>query len=114
MTAGPHLPYAGVVRRRRLFGAPWLTLTLALVIANIAAAQQGTVAGTVVVEGSQRPLPGAQITIQGDASRGAISDASGRFRITGLSGTSVTLDARMIGYRPMSQQVTVGATNVRF
>ena len=113
MTAGL-LPSRSHLVRLRLAVASSLALVAPLTLARTASAQQGTVAGIVVVEGSQRPLPGAQVTIQGDASRGAIADASGRFRISGLAGTSVTLDARMIGYRPMSQTVAVGATNVRF
>jgi TonB-linked SusC/RagA family outer membrane protein len=81
---------------------------------HLARAQTGVVSGTIVVEGSQRPLAGAQIMVDRDPSKGAISDASGQFRITGLSGPTVRLDARMIGYRPATQTVNVGAANVRF
>jgi TonB-linked SusC/RagA family outer membrane protein len=81
---------------------------------HLVRAQAGTISGTIVVEGSQRPLAGAQIMVDRDPSRGAVSDASGRFRITGLTGSSVRLDARMIGYRPATQTVSVGATDVRF
>jgi TonB-linked SusC/RagA family outer membrane protein len=79
-----------------------------------ARAQIAAVSGTVVDAGSQRPLGGAQITVEGQAGRGAVSDASGRFRISGLTGTSVTLDARLIGYSPVKHTVQVGATDVRF
>ncbi len=85
-----------------------------LALPRFAIAQGGAVAGTVVIEGSLRPLPGAQVTVQGDPTRGAVSDAAGRFRITGITGSTVTLNARMIGYRPAAQTVNVGATNVRF
>ncbi len=88
--------------------------TIVIAAPQLARAQSGVVSGTVVVEGSQRPLPGAQIAVQGDASKGVISDASGRFRLPGLSGTSVVLSARMLGYRPALQTVTVGSSNVRF
>src|SRR5512132_1229362 len=81
---------------------------------HLARAQTGVVSGTIVVEGSQRPLAGAQIMVDRDPSKGAIYDASGQFRITGLSGPTVRLDARMIGYRPATQTVNVGAANVRF
>jgi TonB-linked SusC/RagA family outer membrane protein len=77
-------------------------------------AQQGTVSGTVLVEGAQRPLAGAQVAVEGQTGVGATTDAAGRFRITGLTGTQVTLSARALGYRPETQTVTVGKTDVRF
>jgi TonB-linked SusC/RagA family outer membrane protein len=77
-------------------------------------AQEGVVAGTAVAAGSQRGLPGVQITVSGQAGRGAVSDASGRFRISGITGSQVVLQARMLGYRPDSQVVRVGATDIRF
>jgi TonB-linked SusC/RagA family outer membrane protein len=90
-------------------------LTVAMLASPpLAHAQTGVVSGVVVVEGSQRPLPGAQVSVQNDPSRGVISDASGRFRLPGLSGTTVVLSARMLGYRPALQTVSVGASNVRF
>src|SRR6478672_9616937 len=67
---------------------------------NVAHAQQDAIAGTVRVGGSERLLPGAQITIDGQPGRAAVSDASGKFRITGVTGTQVTMNARIIGYRP--------------
>ena len=75
---------------------------------------QGLVAGTVVVEGAQRPLPGAQVSVDGQAGKETATDASGRFRITGLTGTTVTVSVRALGFRPASQSVTVGSENVRF
>ena len=45
--------------------------------------------------------------------RVALSDASGRFRITGVSGTSVVVIARHIGYTAVQQTVQVGNENVR-
>ena len=104
-------------RRRWSPRAANLALTLAALLgaAPIAAqAQQGTVAGTVLVEGAQRPLTGAQVTVEGQAGVGAITDGSGRFRITGLTGTTVTLNVRALGYRPETQTVNVGSTNLRF
>ena len=76
-------------------------------------AQQGTVSGTILTEGAQRPLAGAQVTVEGQAGKEVASDASGRFRITGLTGTSVTLNVRALGFRPVNQAVTVGTSNVR-
>ncbi len=67
----------------------------------------------MVVEGSQRALPSAQVAVAGVAGKGAVADASGKFRITGLSGTTVTINVRAMGYRQVTQAVTVGTTNLR-
>ncbi|HVT41313.1 MAG TPA: SusC/RagA family TonB-linked outer membrane protein [Gemmatimonadaceae bacterium] len=91
-----------------------VSLALLLVLPNAVRAQNGVVEGRVIVEGSQRPLAGVQIAVAGAAGKGAVSDASGRFRITGLSGATVILNARLLGYRPVTDTVRVGATNVRF
>src|SRR5215203_134457 len=88
--------------------------TLASAASLGAQAQPGTIAGTVVVEGAQRPLPGAQVTVDGQADKAVATDASGRFRITGLTGASVTVNVRALGFRPATQTVAVGTTNVRF
>jgi len=91
-----------------------LTLAALLFAAPVfAQAQPGTVSGTVLVEGAQRPLAGAQITVDGVTGVGTTSDASGRFRLTGLSGTNVTISVRALGYRPENQTIAVGSTNVR-
>lgn len=76
-------------------------------------AQTGVVQGTAVSEGSQRPLAGVQIAVSGVAGQGAVTDESGRFRITGLSGSTVVLDVRAIGFRPQKDTVRVGATDLR-
>ena len=89
-------------------------LALLLIAPRSARAQNGTVDGVVLAEGSQRPLAGVQVVVVGVAGKGAVSDASGRWRITALSGSSVVLNVRMIGYRPLTDTVRVGATNVRY
>jgi TonB-linked SusC/RagA family outer membrane protein len=94
-------------------GAALLTAVL-VVSPQPAAAQDGVVAGTVVTESGQRPLSGAQVTVVGLEGRGAVSDASGRFRIIGLSGAEVRLNVRMLGYRASQHVVRVGQTDVRF
>jgi TonB-linked SusC/RagA family outer membrane protein len=104
-------------RRGRLPRVANIALTLAALLGAapvIAQAPQGTVSGTVLVEGAQRPLPGAQVVVEGQTGVGTTTDASGRFRLTGLSGASVTLSVRALGYRPETQTVNVGSTNVRF
>lgn len=59
---------------------------------------------------SGAPIPGAQIAA---GTTGTSTDVSGRFRIGGLSGDSVTLVVRRIGYAPVTRRVAVGNMNVR-
>ncbi len=75
-------------------------------------AQQGVVAGTVVGEQSLRPLASAQILVVG-TDRGMATDASGRFRLTGLPGGEVQLQVTMLGYRTVTVTAAVGQTDLR-
>ena len=78
---------------------------------HAARAQDNSVSGRVVAAGSNEGLAGAQITVSGGTQRAA-SDADGRFRITGLTGTDVRLDVRRIGYRTVQVPARVGTTNL--
>ena len=91
-----------------------LALMVFLLPSSARAQEGGVVAGTVVAEGSVRPLPNAQVAVSGQAGKGAVTDNNGRFRITGVTGSQVVLTARLLGYRPDSLTVNVGATTVRF
>src|SRR5213082_821289 len=71
-------------------------------------AEPGVVAGTVIAEGTLRPLAGVQVS--GVAGHAAITDAAGRFRITGLAEGQVTLTAHIIGYVRLTRTVAVGDT----
>lgn len=82
----------------------------ALAATPLAAQQGGVVAGTVVVAASGGPVAGAQV---GAGTTGTMTDAAGRFRLVGLSGDSVTLSVRRIGYGPVQQRVRVGNTTLR-
>ena len=88
----------------------WVAL---LADAQPARAQEGAVVGTVLAERSLRPVAGAQVVVEGDGARQALTDADGRFRLTGLAGAEVTLAVRRIGFRPLQQTVRVGATDLR-
>ena len=91
-----------------------VSVAFLIVIPTITRAQSGAVAGTVVSEGTQRPLAGAQVAVGEQAGRGAVTDGSGGFRITGLAGATVILNVRLLGYRPLTDTVRVGATQLRF
>jgi TonB-linked SusC/RagA family outer membrane protein len=89
-----------------------LALAAILAVPQLVSAQD-FVGGTVSTVGSQRPLAGVQITVQGQPARAAVTDASGRFRIAGLSGSQVILTARLLGFRPESVTAQVGSNTVR-
>ncbi|HEU4748218.1 MAG TPA: SusC/RagA family TonB-linked outer membrane protein [Gemmatimonadaceae bacterium] len=89
-----------------------LTLALSLIAIPAAVAQQdGVIAGVIVGAGGQ-PLPDARVSVRG-TTLGAITDATGRFRIAGVSGPQAAIDVRRIGYRMDTRQVRVGDTNLR-
>jgi TonB-linked SusC/RagA family outer membrane protein len=86
-----------------------------LAIPCAARAQQegGVIAGRVITQTGSRPIIGAQVAVQDQGGRGAVTDAAGRFRITGLSGTEVVVSVRMLGYQAINQTVRVGSTDVQ-
>ncbi|MEO8909567.1 MAG: SusC/RagA family TonB-linked outer membrane protein [Gemmatimonadaceae bacterium] len=84
-----------------------VALVLLLVApASAANAQTGTVSGTVLDRGLN-PLPNAQVTVQGTR-LGTQTDANGRFRIGGVSGTNAVLEVRRLGYKMNTITVAVG------
>jgi TonB-dependent starch-binding outer membrane protein SusC len=85
-------------------------LLLALVGALIGAAplgaQTGTITGRVVDATSQDGLSGATVRA---ASRSAVTDAEGRFTLTGVPAGTRTVRATRIGYAEGSRSVTLAA-----
>jgi TonB-dependent SusC/RagA subfamily outer membrane receptor len=90
----------------------WAAVAAALAAAPPAAAQQGEISGVVVEAQSQRPIAGAQVTVQGQT-RSALTDPEGRFRIIGVQGTRVTLQVDRLGFSRATRQVDVGQTGLR-
>src|SRR5688572_8319265 len=80
--------------------------------ASALAAQAGTIAGVVVAEGSLTPISEAQVRVT-NATTGTTTDAAGRFRLTGLTGTNVSLEVRRLGYRPTTITANVGTMDLR-
>lgn len=97
---------------RRLL-APLALFLLALVAAPASlAAQEGTIAGVVTASGSDAPLANAQVFVLGETAR-ALTDERGRFRLISVSGGTVTLEARRLGYRSTRVTARNGSLNVR-
>ena len=100
--------------RSRLRAHAMWAATVALLAGAPALAQQGTIAGTVVTEGSSAPVASAQVTVVGQ-NIGTIADAAGRFRLTlpQQQTGEVELDVRRIGYRQARVRAQVGDETVR-
>ena len=86
-------------------------LTWAVAVAGPAAAQQGTIAGTVRGAGTGQVLPGVQVSVQ-EVAAGSLTDQGGQFRFALPAGT-YTVVVEMIGYttrRVDGVSVTAGQT----
>lgn len=66
--------------------------------ATIAAAQTGTVTGSVVDARSGEALPGVNVMVQGTL-RGAATDVNGKYSITGVRPGSYTVSFALVGYQ---------------
>ncbi len=91
-----------------------LFAVLALAPPSTARAQErGTVTGRVMEAGSQQPLSGAQVVIEG-TNFGGLSNVDGRFLIPNVPAGTHNLRAVLIGYGPVTQEIVVtgGQTTV--
>jgi TonB-dependent SusC/RagA subfamily outer membrane receptor len=84
-------------------------LLAAVLLLPVAAwAQTGSVTGTVRDRSTLQPLNGVQVTVEG-TTRGGLTDARGRFLITGVPAGQVTVQAVFIGYRTEQRRAAVTA-----
>ncbi len=75
---------------------------LLLLISNKSQAQDnGRLSGRVVDRGTQRPLPGISVSLQGTGI-GTSTDSAGVFRFTGVGETSYSVNFSGIGYKPQT------------
>jgi TonB-linked SusC/RagA family outer membrane protein len=97
--------------KRLRFGRQWLlTLTaIGLLVSHgsLSAQATGQISGTVTADDG-RPLSGASVSVVG-TSIGALTDASGRYTLSGVQAGQRTLQARMLGYSEASSTVAVTA-----
>lgn len=107
-------PGAGTALRRPFGRSLHLVVALLLLtLAPLAAtAQDGSVGGVVVAGQSGAPLAGVQVSVVG-ADIGGITNAAGRFTVTGVPGTEATLRFQMLGYATVERTVPVGETGLR-
>lgn len=94
-------------------GSILLPTIAALVLSAPATLAQsaGTIAGTVTIEGSARPLGSAQVSIQ-RMGLGTQTDDAGAYRIAGVPIGTHEVRFQRIGYAPVTRQVTVNAGDV--
>jgi len=90
-----------------------LIIVAGLLFATTAFAQGavGTVSGTVRDRTTNQPLPGVQIRVVG-TERGAMTDASGSYRIVNVAAGTAQLVAQRIGYAPQPKSITVTTAGV--
>jgi TonB-dependent starch-binding outer membrane protein SusC len=89
----------------------WLlaaTLALAALPQGAWAQGRGTLRGAVVEQGSDRPVPGAMVAVQG-TNLSAVTDAQGRYTIPNVPARTVTVRASRLGYGTATRQVAVTA-----
>ena len=72
------------------------------------AAQTGSVAGRVVDAGSGQPIPAAQVFIA-DLDIGVLSQQNGSYILLNVPAGPRSVTVQRIGYRQVSQNVTVAA-----
>jgi TonB-linked SusC/RagA family outer membrane protein len=90
-----------------------LVLVCALFAPTLAGAQQATgrIVGRVSSAAGQ-PLPAANVVVQGtNPVRGTQTDANGRFVIAGVPVGTYDLQARVLGFRALTQPVRVSASD---
>jgi TonB-linked SusC/RagA family outer membrane protein len=74
----------------------------------VAAQQAGTVQGLILDQASNRPLPGAEVHIQGTELR-MITNEQGRYLIMNVPAGTHTLRVELLGYNTVTRQFTVTA-----
>lgn len=93
-----------------------IAVLLALAGSPAVAQQMGTVQGIIVDGMTNQPLPGAQVIISG-TSRGAYTNAQGRYLILNAPAGTYTIAVQLIGYADASREVVITAgqvTNANF
>lgn len=93
-----------------------VVVAASLGVPHAQAQSEGAVAGMAINAETGRPLPGVSVLVEG-TERGASTDAEGRFAIGALEAGAYTLEARFVGYAPLSRKVQVPAgdtVRVRF
>ncbi len=74
----------------------------------LAAQATGIIDGRITDQTTGRPIESAQVFVEG-TTLGAMTNAQGAYRITGVPARAVSVRVRALGYSPMARTVTVAA-----
>jgi TonB-linked SusC/RagA family outer membrane protein len=94
------------VRIRAALGLTALAAALGTSAVPLAAQATGTIRGKVVEAGSQRPLNGVQVVVDG-TTRGGLTNAAGEYTIASVPAGSHTVRASMVGFTSSAQTITL-------
>lgn len=82
-----------------------------LVAITSAIGQQTSAVSGLVTDAKNQPIPGVSIVIEGTM-KGVSSDFNGRYEITNVSEGTYTLTASFVGYKTISNQITLSNVNM--
>lgn len=110
-------PDPGRGRNKRFKLSSGSALAGALLVVSLAVTTpllaQNQIGGRVLDATTNRPLAGVQIAVT-ETGQGGLTQANGRFLITGINQDQVTIEIVMLGYRTHREQVAVGNVTFEF
>lgn len=86
-----------------------LTAFVLIAVTSAMGQQTSTVSG-VITDAKNLPLPGVSVIIDGTI-KGASSDFNGKYEIANVSDGTYTITASFVGYKTVSNQITVSGAN---
>jgi TonB-dependent receptor len=92
-----------MISRKKLLNT---LMVITMLIVTTAPASAGNVSGTITGSDTKLPLTGANVVVEG-TSRGSATDLDGVFVIFNLQPGEYTVRFTMLGYEPMTREITV-------
>jgi hypothetical protein len=102
----PAFEQASSMRLRSRLLSSCLALALTTVVANVSHAQRAIFSGVVLIDASEKPLAGAEISLTA-LNRSTRSDSAGIFVFTGLPAGRQRIVVRLPGYEPISTDIVL-------
>lgn len=92
---------------------PFLFSTLLLMSTGVAAQTgSGRIAGVVIDDAGEEPLPGVTLFIE-ELKRGVVADRHGEFAFSDIPATAYTLTVKFMGYHTQTLKITAGKDDAR-
>ncbi len=89
-----------------------LLLLLMLIMPSVAFAQTGGVKGKILEAGSNEPMIGVTIVVDG-TTKGTITDLDGNFTLANLKAGDISLKITYVGYEDVTKKVTIEANETQ-